>query len=102
MPHPMLKVVKDVLKYVTFLQLLVPFCHSLFLHFSSRELTVFTDLVQAQLSISEWDFLPALLNIQSANERLHAWKGIHVLDNQVSKTPSLKVMIMDSFPARTY
>jgi len=49
----------------------------------SRELAVFTDLVQAQISISEWDFLPALLCIHSINERLNAWKGIHVLENQV-------------------
>ena len=49
----------------------------------SRELSVLSDLVQAQISISEWDFLPALLSIFSTSEKLQSWKGIHVLDNQV-------------------
>jgi len=61
---------------------------------------VFTDLVQAQLSISEWDFLPALLNIRSANERLQAWKGIHVLDNQVRDKPYLKAMTSGFCPSQ--
>ncbi|XP_065897938.1 KICSTOR subunit 2-like [Dysidea avara] len=80
MPHPMLKVVKDVL---------------------NRELAVFTDLVQAQISISEWDFLPALLSIHSTNERLHAWKGIHVLDNQPEHTKGKirsKMSLLDTIP----
>lgn len=54
------------------------------MHFiSSRELSVLLDLVQAQIAISEWDFLPALLSIFSTSEKLQSWKGIHVLDNQV-------------------
>ena len=50
---------------------------------SSRELSVLSDLVQAQIAISEWDFLPALISIFSTSEKLQSWKGIHVLDNQV-------------------
>ena len=49
----------------------------------SRELSILYDLVQAQVAISEWDFLPALLSIFSTSEKLHSWKGIHVLENQV-------------------
>lgn len=48
-----------------------------------RELTVLGDLLQAQISISEWQFLPAILALQAVDSKLSQWKGLVPLGSQV-------------------
>ncbi|XP_064385924.1 KICSTOR subunit 2-like [Halichondria panicea] len=47
-----------------------------------RELTVLGDLLQAQISISEWQFLPAILALQAVDSKLSQWKGLVPLGSQ--------------------
>lgn len=79
-PHAMLKVIKDVM---------------------NREFSILSELIQAQVAISEWDFLPALLSIFNTSEKLHSWKGIHVLDNQPEHSKAKirsKISLLDTIP----
>ncbi len=41
------------------------------------------DLLQAQISISEWQFLPAILALQAVDSKLSQWKGLVPLGSQV-------------------
>ena len=49
-----------------------------------REVTVLGDLLQAQISMSEWQFLPAILALQSVDTKLNQWKGLVPLGSRVS------------------
>ena len=49
-----------------------------------KEVSVLVDLLQAQMNISEWQFLPSILAIQSADSKLTLWNGIVPLGSQVN------------------
>ncbi len=41
------------------------------------------ELLQAQISMSEWQFLPAIIALQAVDGKLNQWKGVVPLGNQV-------------------
>lgn len=51
-----------------------------------RELGVLGDLLSAQQHISEWDFLPAILDIQASHSKLSIWNGVVPLGSQGDQT----------------
>ena len=59
---------------------------SVFLSLSSRysrEVTTLLDLINAQQQMAEWQFLPAIISLQSAHNKLSNWNSIVPLGNQV-------------------
>ena len=50
---------------------------------NSREVTTLMDLINAQLHMSEWQLLPAVVALQSAHTKLSNWLGIFPLGNHV-------------------
>ena len=41
------------------------------------------ELLQAQISMSEWQFFPAIISLQAVDSKLTQWKGVVPLGSQV-------------------
>lgn len=50
------------------------------MHTCRKELNLLGDLLHAQRCTSEWQFLPAIIAIQSCDARLSSWHGVMPLD----------------------
>ena len=49
----------------------------------SREVNTLMDLINAQQEMAVWQFLPAIVSLQSAHSKLSSWNSIVPLGNQV-------------------
>jgi hypothetical protein len=54
-----------------------------------KEVNLLLELLKTQFFISQWEYLPSLLQLESIQNRLHKWRGVNTMHTMSDRKPGI-------------